>query len=116
LSARGGWNGPYDKGVVSERAYWGGYFLLNYPLTGSITLTWSVAGAAQKDVHGWHYAYTMQRQAGAMETMNLQITLPSCASISHVSTGVMLDGRQQAHLAQALNSDTELDIDYTCVG
>ena len=65
LYTRSGWNGPYDRGVTSGRAYWGGYFLLNYPLAGSITLTWSDAGTVLKDGYGWHYIYTMQHQAGA---------------------------------------------------
>lgn len=116
LYTRERWNGPYDMGVASGRAYWGGYFLLNYPLTGSITLIWSDARAALKDAHGWHYTYTMQRQAGALEAMHVQITLPSCASIYHTSPGVTVDGRQQAHMAQALDSDTTMDIDYTCMG
>ena len=116
LYAREGWNGPYDTGVASGRAYWGGYFLLNYPLTGSITLTWSNAETALKDAHGWHYIYTMQRQAGALEAMHVQITLPSCASIYHVSAGVTVDDRQQAHIAQELDQDTTMDIDYTCMG
>ncbi len=117
LSAGEGWNGPYDKGTTSGRAYWGAYFLLNYPLSGSITLTWSDTGAAVKDVHGiWHYVYTMQHQAGALEAMNVQMTFPSCASISRASTGVKVDGRQQASLSQALGSDTNVDVDYTCAG
>ena len=117
LSSRSGWNGPYDKGVTSGRSYWGGYFLLNYPLSGSITLTWSDAGAAQEDAHGiMHYVYTMQHHAGALEAMNVQITLPACASISHASAGVKAVGGQQASLSQALGSDTEMDVDYTCAG
>ena len=116
LSARGGWNGPYDRGITSGRVYWGGYFLLNYPLSGSITLMWSDAGAALKDAHGWHYVYTMQHQAGALEAMNVQITFPSCASISHTSAGVKVDGRQQVSLSQALSRDTDVDVDYTCAG
>lgn len=117
LSARGGWNGPYDKGIISGRAYWGGYFLLNYPLSGSITLTWSDTGAALKDARGmWHYVYTMQRQAGALEAMHAQITLPPCALISHTSAGVKVVGKQQASISQALGSDTDVDVDYTCAG
>ncbi len=116
LSARDGWKGPYDKGITSGRAYWGGYFLLNYPQSGSITLTWSDTGAALKDAHGWHYVYTMQHQSGALEAMNVQIRLPACASISHASAGVKVNSRQQMNLSQALDSDTEMDVDYTCVG
>jgi hypothetical protein len=114
LYTRSGWNGPYDRGITSGRAYWGGYFLLNYPLTGSITLTWSDAGTVLQDGHGWHYVYSMQRQAGAQEAMNVQVTLPSCASIYHASAGVVTENKQQVHLAQILNQDTTTSIDYTC--
>lgn len=114
LYTREGWHGPYDTGIASGRTYWGGYFLLNYPLTGSITLTWSDAGVVLKDAHGWHYMYTMQRQAGALEAMHVQITLPSCASIYHASTGVTIGSRRQAQMGQALDNDTTMDIDYTC--
>ena len=116
LYTRSGWNGPYDRGVSSGRTFWGGYFSLNYPLAGSIMLTWSVAGGAHQDGHGWHYVYSMQHQAGALEAMNLQVTLPSCASIYHTSAGVTLDSRHQAHQAQVLSWDTTASIDYTCSG
>jgi hypothetical protein len=114
LISRDGWNGPYDRGITSGRAYWGGYFLLDYPLAGSITLTWSDAGTVLKDGHGWHYVYSMQHQAGALEAMNLRMTLPSCAAIYHASAGVTVDSKRQAHIAQALNRDTNVNIDYTC--
>ena len=114
LDTRGGWSGPYDRGVISGRAFWGGYFLLNYPLAGSITLAWRVTGAAHKDGHGWHYIYSMQRQAGAMEAMNLQVTLPPCAAIYHASPGVTVESKGQAQLAQGLSRDTDVTIDYLC--
>ncbi len=116
LYTRNGWNGPYDRGITSGRAYWGGYFLLNYPLAGSITLTWSDSATALKDGHGWHYVYSMQHQAGALEAMNLQVTLPSCAAIYHVSAGVTVDSKRQAHMAQVLSRDTAANVDYTCSG
>lgn len=116
LLSRDGWNGPYDKGSISGRTYWGGYFLLNYPLTGSITLTWSDTGTVQKDGHGWHYIYSMQHQAGALEAMNLRVTLPSCAAIFHASAGVTVDNKHQAQLRQALSQDATMSIDYTCSG
>ncbi len=114
LYTRSGWNGPYDRGIASGRAFWGGYFLLNYPLTGSITLTWSDTGSVLKDGRGWHYVYSMQRQAGALEAMNLQVTLPSCAAIYSASAGVTVDSKRQAHITQVLSRDTNVNIDYTC--
>ena len=77
-------------------------------------LTWSVAGAAKKDAHGWHYLYLIQRQAGAQEQVDLRVTLPSCAAIVNKSTGVVADSKRQAHLAQPLSQDTGMSIDYIC--
>jgi hypothetical protein len=67
-----------------------------------------------KDGRGWHYVYSMQRQAGALEAMNLQVTLPSCAAIYSASAGVTVDSKRQAHIAQVLSRDTNVNIDYTC--
>lgn len=113
LRSYDGWDHPTSEMDFGRRV-WAGDFSLAYPLTGAITLTWSVAGAAQKDGHGWHYSYMMQRQAGAQEQMSVQVALPSCAAIVHTSPGVVKDGKRQAHLAQLLSQDTELHLDYTC--
>lgn len=115
LQSQDGWS-PYNTGLALGRRFWSGNFSLSYPLTGAITLTWSVARAAQKDGHSWQYSYLMQRQAGAQEKMNLQVSLPSCATIVNTSSGVVKDGRRQAHLAQTLSQDTAVSINYTCSG
>ncbi len=113
LNTQDGWN-PYDMGVASGRRFWGGYFSVDYPSTGTITLTWSVTGAAKKDAHGWHYLYLIQRQAGAQQQMDLRVTLPSCAAIVGKSPGVLAESKQQAHFAQTLSQDTDISIDYMC--
>ena len=113
LHTQAGWS-PNDSGTALGRAYWGGYFAVDYPSTGTITLTWSVAGAAKKDAHGWHYQYLIQRQAGAQQQADLQVVLPSCATIVNKSTGVVAESKQQAHLAQTLSQDAGISIDYTC--
>jgi hypothetical protein len=113
LQTQDGWS-PISTGIAFGRRFWAGIFSLDYPLTGAITLTWSVAGAAWEDGHGWHYHYLMQHQAGAQEEMYLQVALPSCATIVHTSAGVVADSKRQAHLAQILSQDTEVGIDYTC--
>ena len=115
LQTQGGWS-PSTTGIAFGRRFWAGNFYLGYPLTGAITLTWSVAGAAQKDGHGWQYSYLMQHQAGAQEKMYLQVVLPSCATIVHTSTGVVEDNKRQAHLAQILGQDTAVNVNYTCSG
>lgn len=113
LHTQAGW-APNGTGVASGRRFWGGYFSVDYPTTGTITLTWSVAGAAKKDTHGWHYLYLIQRQAGAQQQMDLGVVLPPCAAIVSKSTGVLAESKQQAHLAQTLSQDTGIRIDYTC--
>ena len=113
LHTQDGW-APNDSGTALGRAFWGGYFNLEYPQTGTITLTWSVVGAAKKDTHGWHYLYLIQRQAGAQQQMNLRVALPSCATIIDKSTGVVAKSKQQAQLVQTLSQDTDLTIGYTC--
>jgi len=112
LHTQDGWI-PHDTGTTSGRRFWGGYFSADYPSMGTITLTWSVAGAAKKDAHGWHYLYLVQRQVGAQQLMNLQVTLPPCAAIVDKSTGVVAERKQQAHLSQPLSQDTNISIDYT---
>lgn len=115
LQAQEGWS-PATTGMAFGRRLWAGNFTLSYPLSGAITLTWSVARAAIKNGQSWHYSYSIQRQAGAQEQVNLQIALPSCASITHIPTGVVKDGKQQAHFAQLLSQDASVGIDYTCSG
>jgi len=113
LRTQVGWV-PKDTGIASGRRFWGGRFSVNYPSTGTITLTWSVAGAVSKDTRGWHYLYLIQRQAGAQQQMNLQITFPSCAAIIDTSPGLVKDSKQHAYLKQALTKDTGVRVDYTC--
>jgi len=113
LLAQSGWN-PKDSGSIHGRMFWGGYSSIDYPNNRTIALTWRVAGAAQKNAHGWHYQYLLQRQTGALQNMNLQVTLPSCATIVATSTGMVEDSKQAVHLTQALTQDTEASIHYTC--
>lgn len=113
LSSHDGWN-PGDTGIEFGRRYWAGNYYLDYPLTGTITLTWSNAGAAQRYRSTWQYTYLVQRQAGALEQASIQVDLPSCASLRHASTGVVEDGKRQARLVQTLSQDTTMTIDYNC--
>ncbi len=113
LQSQAGWQ-PRDSGTSLGNRFWGGYFYLDYPLTGSITLTWKIAGAARKHGQSWQYLYTIQRQAGALENMNFQLSLPSCSTQVHTSSGTVIANKRQVHLAQALQQNTEVSIGYTC--
>jgi hypothetical protein len=112
LHTQNGWV-PNDSGTALGRTFRGGYFNLEYPQTGTITLTWSVAGAVKKDAHGWHYLYLIQRQPGAQQEINLRVALPPCAAIVDKSTGVVAKSKQQAYLVQTLSQDTSIRLDYT---
>ena len=112
LHTQDGW-APNDSGTALGRAFRGGYFNLEYPQTGTITLTWTVARAVKKDAHGWHYLYLIQRQAGAQQEINLRVALPLCAAIVGKSTGVVAKSKQQAYLVQTLSQDTSIRLDYT---
>ena len=113
LLTQSGWD-PHDSGAAFGRTFWGGYSHIPYPNAATITLVWRITGAAQTDAQHWHYSYLIQHQAGAQQNVHLQVALPSCAAITDMSTGVVADSKQYAHLAQALTQDTEASIDYTC--
>jgi hypothetical protein len=113
LRAHGGWN-PYDTGIGFERRYWAGNYYLDYPQTGTITLDWSIAGAAQHNGSAWQYSYLMQRQAGAQEKVSVEVALPACASVLRTSAGVVEDGKRQVRFVQVLSEDMGMDVDYRC--
>lgn len=113
LLTQNGWVSE-DSGIAFGRTFWGGYFHVDYPNTGTITLVWRITGAAQKDAQGWHYSYLIQRQAGAQQNIDLQVAFPPCAAIVDMSTGVVADGKQHVYLAQALTQNTPVSIGYTC--
>ncbi len=113
LQSQEGWQ-PRDTGIASGNAFWGGFFFLDYPHTGSITLTWKAEGAAKKYGQSWLYLYSIQRQAGAQENMDLQVSLPPCSTQVHTSTGMVNANRRQVYLAQPLQQNTNVSIGYTC--
>jgi hypothetical protein len=91
-----------------------GYFDLTYRHTRTITLKWKVPEAAKKVQSGWHYQYLIQRQAGTLWKMNLQITLPSCAAITKKLGGLISNTRQEVALTQALTEDLNVGANYAC--
>jgi hypothetical protein len=113
LQSQEGWK-PHDIGTAFQSAFWSGFFYLDYPHTGSITLIWKAAGAAKKHGQSWLYLYSIQRQAGAQENMNLQVSLPPCSTHVHTSVGIVNASRRQVHLTQPLQQNTDVSIGYTC--
>jgi len=112
LKAQQGWQ-PSGTDQAFGHEVWAGSFNLSYGQTLTVTLSWTEKGVAKHDAAGWHYQYLVQRQAGTSWTMNVGITLPSCAAQMHTTGGLVAHG-QTATLSQGLYEDTPLGIDYSC--
>jgi hypothetical protein len=113
LLNQGGWE-PQGTSNAFGSEVWAGWFKLPYGQTRSITLTWMVPHAAKNDANGWHYHTLIQRQAGAMRMLHLQITLPPPCDVLN-STGVQpFSSKQGGTLVQPLNEDLNVFVDYTC--
>ena len=113
LLTQDGWQ-PRGTSNAFNREVWMGYFELSYGQTRTVTLVWKVPAAASKDHSGWHYQYIIQRQAGVLWKLNLQVTLPSCAAQTNKRGGLISHSRQDARLTQALNEDLNMGVDYIC--
>jgi hypothetical protein len=113
LLAQGGWQ-PRGTSDAFKREVWMGYFELSYRHTQTITLVWKVPAAASKNQSGWHYHYLVQRQAGALWKLNLQIALPSCADIINKWGGLLSNNKQGATLMKSPTEDLNLGVDYAC--
>src|SRR5262249_49194295 len=101
--------------IAFNRSVYGGEFTLNYGQSGTITLIWTAPKAAVQDASGgWHYTYLLQRQAGITWLANVQVTLPACAQISGTPAGFKASDAQHAVGSQALATDQNLSLDYTC--
>ena len=113
LLSQDGWQ-PRGESNAFKSKVWMGYFTLSYRQTRTITFVWKVPAAANHDQSGWHYRYLVQRQAGTLWKMNLQITLPSCAAITKRWGGLMSKNKQEAALTQSLAEDINVGVDYVC--
>lgn len=111
LLTQSGWQ-PHGSSNAFGHSVWAGFFTLTYGQTHTITLTWTTPGAAQKDVKGWHYHYLIQRQAGAQWMLHLQVTLPSCATITNKQGEVQSQDHSSTMLDQPLEEDLSAEIDY----
>lgn len=113
LETQQGWK-TGGTSLAFGREVWAGVFILNHGQTGTITLTWQEPKAATHNASGWHYHDLIQRQAGFTWQLNLQVTLPSCASFHGTPGGMTLQGKQSAVVQHALTEDLNLDVEYTC--
>jgi hypothetical protein len=108
-----GWQAG-DTSKAFGREVWAGSFTLSNGQTNIIKLTWTEKGVAKKDAAGWHYQYLIQRQAGVLWTLNVQVTLPACAVKTRTSGGLISHNSHITTLTKTLTEDTNLGIDYNC--
>jgi serine/threonine protein kinase len=113
LQTQDGWE-PRGTSQAFGREVWAGFFTLPFGQTQTITLVWTVHGAAKKGTGGWHYQYTIQRQAGIQRMLHLQVKLPSCAVKITKLGGLVPSSPQVMMLAQPLNGDMNVGANYTC--
>lgn len=85
-----GWGIASTDTKFGRQVWAGAVGQLNYPGSLTVTLSWVVPNAAYKDAHGWHYMELLQRQAGLVRPVDMQVTLPACAS--HITASVTQAG------------------------
>jgi hypothetical protein len=91
-----------------------GFVTFAYGQTRTISLVWIVPRIAKKDGQGWHYQYEVQRQAGALWKLHLEVDPPPCAVVKNTFGGLALSNKKVATLNQTLNEDLLLGADYAC--
>ncbi len=113
LQTQTGWQ-PHGTSSAFGKAVWAGFFTLFFGQTRTITLTWKVPKAAQKDASGWNYTLLIQKQAGASWIVDQQLTLPSCATSVSAWGGLVVSNSHYAALHEALNQVTSVGVQYAC--
>jgi Protein of unknown function (DUF4012) len=113
LLLQDGWQ-PRGTSNAFNRTAWMGFFTLSFGQTRTITLVWKVQAAANKVQSGWHYQYLIQRQASALWKLNLQITPPSCATVTTKWGVLMSSNVREVTITQSLSEDQNFGIDYVC--
>jgi len=111
LQAQSGWT-PQGSEQTYGLTAWAGIFHLQYGHSASVTLTWTVPGAATRESHGWQYTYLIQRQAGIAWKLHLQVILPSCAH--NVSNSGAAPLTSSGTLSQYLSMNMHVGETYTC--
>lgn len=111
LQTQNGWNAQGTSQAFGRKVL-AGVFHLQYGHSGTITLTWTVPHAAVHNAQGWYYHYLLQRQAGIVWNVNLQVALPACAHF--LRTTGSLKPNTAGVIAQSLTADSDLGVDYTC--
>jgi hypothetical protein len=113
LSKQNGWQ-PLGTSNAFGSQVWAGYFTLVHGQTNTITLLWTNHNVVKNGTNSWFYQYLLQRQAGAQRMMQLQVMLPSCATMIKKWGGLAPQGIQQETLTQSLTQDLNVGVDFTC--
>lgn len=113
LHSQSGWQ-PYPTTSAHGREVVAGFFTLVFGQTHSITLSWVEPHAVTHDKSGWHYQYLVQRQAGILRTLHVQITLPACAKSIALTNHALSQHGQALLLSEALGKDTTMGVSYGC--
>lgn len=100
-----------STGSAFDRSVWGGLFYLYHGQTHTITLVWSVPHAAHKDAHGWHYQYEIQKQAGILWQLHMQVSLAVQRAFTTMQGGLM-QSNGHALLASPLYEDMHMEVGY----
>lgn len=113
LQAQDGWQ-PRGTDQLFGREVWMGYFTLQFGQTQVITLTWIAPKVATLDKQGWNYQDLLQKQAGDIWNVNVQIVLPKCANNSRLAGGLVDKNSQSAVFSGTLNEDKNFEVTYLC--
>ena len=114
VSQQRGWQ-PNGTSSAYGRTVLAGSFTLIWRQTVEVHLVWMVPHAASRDAQGWHYQYQIQRQAGVLWNLHLQVTLPSCTVVKNTLGGLTShNNKEPVMLDQTLNEDRLVGIDYAC--
>jgi hypothetical protein len=112
LDKRNGWYAT-DAGSAFNRQVWSGKMSVSYGTTTTLTLDWTDPKAVTHDASGWHYRYLLQRQAGAIYTLDLKVALPSCARLAATPSGFKEADAHTLTLApEPFADDTNVTLDY----
>lgn len=107
-----GWS-PQPTTKAFGRLVFGGYLQMNFGSTVSITLKWTVPGAAVKTGTQWTYTLLRQRQAGVLWQLIEQVKLPSCATQPSASANLKPNTAGALSASLPLATDTNFSASYS---
>jgi hypothetical protein len=113
LKSESGWVNPSKPATAFGRQVWSGTTYVYYNNHLDVTLTWTVPHAATHDASGWHYTLLFQKQAGITWQLNLQVTLPGCATLDGQPKNFTTVSGHTVSVKEPLANDVQFGVDYT---